>query len=76
MANTNTKPAAAKSSLNLSEGTRQSLAMYGYAISAATGEMLVGTGSEDARIASDAEYKNAVKAYQNKMNQAKESTLR
>lgn len=66
---------ATKAALNLSEGTRQALEMYGYATSPVTGDMLVGTGVADARVVSESEYWTAVKAHKEKLNEKKESTL-
>lgn len=74
-ASTNASKAVAGKTLNLSEGTRQQLAMYGYAVSPFSGVLLLGTGSNDVREATKAEYDAAVKAYQSKLNTAKTSNL-
>ncbi len=78
MANTNrnlTVNADAKPVARLSEGTRQALEMYGYAVSAFTGALLVGTDASNVREVTEPEYLAAVKAYKEKLNQKKESTL-
>lgn len=75
--NTNAKNTVAEkpAQMNVSEGTRQQLAMYGYAVSPFTGALLVGSGASNVREASKAEYDAAVKAYQNKLNTNKASDL-
>lgn len=73
--NTDVRPGKPSGGFRMSEGTRQQLEMYGYAVSPFNGAMLVGTGVDNVREATEAEYMAAVKAHKQKENEKKDSTL-